>query len=73
MQSGDVAGVYSIGVVEEFRRRGIGDAMSRAVLRAGHEAGCQVGVLQLSEMGYPLYEQLGFETVVTYHQFEPAD
>lgn len=73
IRSGDVAGVYSIGVVEEFRRRGIGEAMSWAVLRAGRDAGCQVGVLQSSEMGYPLYERMGFETVVTYHQFEPAD
>lgn len=72
VRSDDVAGVYSIGVVEEFRRRGIGEAMTRAVLRAGREAGCQVGVLQSSEMGHPLYERMGFETVVTYHQFEPA-
>ena len=66
------AGVYSIGVIEEFRRRGIGEAMSWAVLRAGREAGCKVGVLQSSEMGSPLYERMGFETVVTYHQFEPT-
>ena len=72
LQSGDVAGVYSIGVVEEFRRRGIGEAMSWEVLRAGHESGCQVGVLQSSEMGYPLYKRMGFETVVTYHHFEPV-
>ncbi len=73
VRSGDVAGLYSIGVREPFRRRGIGEAMSRAVLRAGREAGCRVGVLQSSEMGYPLYERMGFETVVTYHQFEPAE
>ena len=73
VQSGDVAGLYWIGVVEEFRRQGIGEAMSWAVLRAGREAGCHVGVLQSSEMGYPLYERMGFEPVVTYHQFAPAD
>ncbi len=39
IQSGHVAGVYSVGVVEEFRRRGIGEAMSWEVLRAGREAG----------------------------------
>lgn len=67
-----MAGVYSVGVVEAFRRRGIGEAMTRAVLRAGREAGCRVAVLQSSEMGRPLYERMGFETVVTYHHFEPA-
>lgn len=73
IRSGDVAGVYSIGVLEDFRRRGLGNAMTQTVLRAGREAGCQVGVLQSSEMGHPLYDRMGFETVVTYHHFEPAE
>lgn len=73
IRSADVAGVYSIGVVEEFRGRGIGEAMSWRVLRAGRETGCRMGVLQSSAMASPLYERMGFETVVTYHQFEPAD
>lgn len=73
VQSGDVAGVYSIAVEESHRRRGIGTAISRAVLRRGREAGCSVGVLQSSEMGRPVYEEMGFETVVTYHDFHPAE
>lgn len=73
IKSGDVAGVYTIGVVEEFRRRGIGEAMSWRVLRAGRDAGCQVGVLQSSEMAFPLYRKMGFKPVVTYHNFQPAD
>lgn len=72
IRSEDVAGVYTIGVAEKFRRLGIGEAMSWQVLRAGREAGCQVGVLQSTEMAYPLYEKMGFETVITYHHFEPA-
>lgn len=71
-RTGDVAGVYTVGVIEGFRRRGIGEAVTRAVLRTGHEAGCAVGVLQASEVGYRIYERLGFETVVTYCVFEPA-
>jgi GNAT superfamily N-acetyltransferase len=73
IQSGDVAGVYTIGVSEEFRRQGIGEVMSWEVLRAGREAGCHVGVLQSSDMAYPLYKKMGFETVVTYHHFESGD
>lgn len=68
----DVAGVYIIGVDEAFRRQGIGNAMTSAVLRAGRTAGCEVGVLQSSEMAYTLYERMGFETVVRYHHFEPT-
>jgi len=73
IQSGDVAGVYTIGMSEEFRRQGIGEVMSWEVLRAGREAGCHVGVLQSSDMAYPLYKKMGFETVVTYHHFESGD
>ena len=71
-RTGDTAGVYSIGVVEGYRRRGIGRAMTLAVLRLGRDAGCRIGVLQSSEMGYPLYEAMGFESVETYHHFEPV-
>lgn len=69
VETGDVAGVYTIGVLEEFRRKGMGEAMSWAVLRGGRDAGCQVGVLQSSDMAQPLYEKMGFETVVTYHNY----
>ena len=64
--------VYSIGVVEDARRRGIGKAMTLAVLRLGRDAGCRIGVLQSSKMGYPRYEAMGFESVETYHHFEPV-
>lgn len=71
-RSGDVAGVYTIAVLEAFRRRGLGEAMTWAVLRAGREAGAEIGVLQSSSMGYAVYERMGFETDVRYHQFQPA-
>lgn len=73
VRSGDVAGVYSIAVEESHRRQGIGTAMSWAVLRRARDAGCSVGVLQSSEMGRPVYEDMGFETVVTYHDFHPEE
>lgn len=70
--TGDVAGLYSLGVVESVRRRGIGEAMSWHLLRCGREVGCRIGTLQASKAAQPLYEDMGFETVVTYHHFEPA-
>lgn len=72
VQTDDVCGVYAISVNEGFRRQGIGEAMTWEILRAGRETGCQVGVLQSSEMAYSLYQRMGFETVVTYQHFEPA-
>ncbi|MFB6187230.1 MAG: GNAT family N-acetyltransferase, partial [Halobacteriaceae archaeon] len=71
-QSDSIAGLYSIGVLEDFRRQGLGEAMTRAILRSGWEAGCRMAVLQSTDMGYPLYKQMGFETVITYQHFEPT-
>lgn len=72
VQSDEVAGVYTIGVREEYRGRGIGTEMSRAVLRAGRDAGCDVGILQTSGGVAAMYRSMGFQTVVTYHYFEPV-
>ncbi len=71
LRTSDVAGVYSIGVRERFRRRGLGAAITAAVLAAGRNAGCSTGVLQASPMGRPVYDRMGFETVTHYHHFAP--
>lgn len=71
VRTDDVAGIYSIGVTEEFRRQGLGEAMTWETLRAAREAGCEVGALQSSEMAYPLYQRMGFGTVTTYRRYEP--
>lgn len=68
-----VAGLYLIGVEEGFRRRGIGEAMTWEVLRAGNERDAEIGVLQSTQMGYPLYEQMGFETEVEFRFFALDD
>jgi hypothetical protein len=65
-QSGRTIGVYSIATVKSARRRGYGAAMTARVVADGMDAGCDVAALQASEMGRPIYEQLGFRTVVRY-------
>lgn len=72
LRTADIAGVYSIGVREQFRRRGLGTAITAAALVAGRELGCATGVLQASPMGAPVYDRMGFETVTQYHCFSPA-
>lgn len=72
LRRGDAAGVFCVGVPPAFRRQGLGAAMTWAVLRAGRNGGCTVGVLDSTEMGFPLYREMGFETVVEYHHFEPT-
>ncbi len=71
-RTGRTIGVYSVATVADVRGRGYGGAMTREVLRAGRRMGCDVAILQSSEMAVRLYESLGFRTVVRYRAFGPA-
>jgi GNAT superfamily N-acetyltransferase len=65
-RSGNTIGVYNIATVEAYRKRGFGGAMTARVVDDGAAAGCDVAILQSSDMGYPIYERMGFRTVVRY-------
>jgi GNAT superfamily N-acetyltransferase len=65
-RTGRTIGVFSIATIESARRRGYGAAMTARVMADGVAAGCDVAALQASEMGRPIYERLGFRTVVRY-------
>ena len=57
------AGLYNIAVPERHRGRGIGYAVTAALMNVGVAAGCTHAVLHATEMGRPTYERLGFEEV----------
>lgn len=61
--TGTTAGLYNVGTLPEFRRRGLGRLVSLAALEAGRAEGCSVGVLDASSDGEPVYRALGFEEV----------
>jgi hypothetical protein len=65
-RTGRTVGVYSIATIASARRRGYGAAMTARVVADGVVAGCDVAALQASQMGRPIYERLGFRTVVRY-------
>lgn len=69
LRTTEVAGVYTIGVRERFRRRDLGAAISASVLAAGRDLGCSIGVLQASPMGDPVSCRMGFETATQYNLF----
>ena len=60
-------GIYSVGTVEAARRRGIGRALTWAVIDAGRAAwDGEIAILQSSEMGTPVYRSMGFEEISRY-------
>lgn len=67
--SAGVAGVYCVTTLPEARRCGIGAEMTRAALQHAIAQGYGVSILQPSQMGFPIYEALGFRTVLTFHIF----
>jgi len=54
------------------RRRGYGAALTWAALAAGREQGCVAATLTATEMGYPLYQRLGFQPAGVYRTYLPA-
>jgi ribosomal protein S18 acetylase RimI-like enzyme len=63
---GGTAGIYSVVTLAEARGGGIGTSMTLAAMNAGREAGYRIATLQSSDMGYRLYERLGFRDVFRY-------
>jgi GNAT superfamily N-acetyltransferase len=67
--AGGVAGVLAVSTIEAARRRGIGAAVTLAPLLAARSRGYHVGVLQASEMGYPVYAKMGFTEQFRYRAY----
>ena len=63
MVAGGAAGIYNVATLEPARGRGIGAAMTAAVVRRGAARGLSLATLQASDMGRPIYERLGFRFV----------
>ena len=73
VRSGPALGIYAVGTVERYRRRGYGRAVTWAVLAAGVAAWkCELAVLQSSEAGVPVYESMGFAEVDRIFAFDRA-
>ena len=72
-RTGRTIGIYNIATVESARKRGYGAAMTMRIVDDGAAQGCDVAILQASDMGLPIYEKLGFATVVQYMGYVDPD
>ena len=68
-----VAGIYQVATIEQVRGKGYGRAMTGYPLTMASHAGYEVGILMATEMGFPLYEKMGFEKLfhANVHLFVP--
>lgn len=66
---GGVAGIYCVATLPEARGRGIGAAMTLKPLQDAGEMGYRIGILQSSEMGYPVYKRLHFKHLCQIENF----
>lgn len=61
---GDVAGIWDITTLPEFRRKGIGTEMTVHALKYARDfCNCKVGVLTASEAGERVYRKIGFQKI----------
>jgi GNAT superfamily N-acetyltransferase len=64
-----VAGIYWVATVPEARRQGLGAAITLAPLREARDMGYTLGILHSSEMGYRVYQGIGFQKLCKMNHF----
>jgi ribosomal protein S18 acetylase RimI-like enzyme len=69
--TGSTAGIYFVGTIAEFRRRGFGEAMTWRAAIDGRKEGCTMSCLEASEMGRSVYEKMGYKKVIEYKVWRP--
>jgi predicted N-acetyltransferase YhbS len=68
--SGTVGWIGTIWVDPDWRRRGLGMALTEATIEAADSAGCRTLVLVATDAGLPMYQRIGFEVRTTYRILE---
>ena len=64
-----VAGIMFVATLPAARRRGVGAALTLGPLFEARQMGYRLGILQSSEMGYPVYRQLGFQHLTSMENY----
>ena len=63
---GTMVGIYHVSTVPEFRRRGIGEAITRFALTEAAAEGATIAALQPTTMSFRVYQRLGFRSLFSY-------
>jgi len=68
-QRGDDCGVYTVGTIPAYRRRGFGRALAAHALADARTRGARTATLQSTPMGESLYRSLGFRAAGRYEEW----
>lgn len=66
---GTDCGIYTVGTVPEFRRRGFARSLAEHALADARRQGAQTATLQSTRMAQQLYESLGFQAAGRYEEW----
>jgi ribosomal protein S18 acetylase RimI-like enzyme len=69
---GGVAGLYNIVTLSDYRRRGIGTALTLQPLHDARAQGYRTAILQAAAAGVGLYTRLGFASFGQITEYKPA-
>ena len=69
---GSDCGIYAVGTVPPWRRRGFARALMEHVLAEAWRRGARTATLQSTRIGQSLYSSLGFEAVGRYEEWVPG-
>ncbi len=67
LRHNDMVSLHWITTAEEFRKKGLGFALSHTLLLDAQRMGCKQAILLSSTSGKPLYERLGFKEYHVYN------
>jgi GNAT superfamily N-acetyltransferase len=67
--TGPTVGLYNIATLAGARGRGVGHALTAALMDEGRRRGCTQSILHATVMGRPVYERLGFVEVCHVPQY----
>ena len=68
-QVADLAGIGGVAVVPECRGRGLGTAITWAVVHEGARRGCRAAALRSGPLSFPLYRRMGFVHVCNHRTY----
>ena len=66
------SGIYNVGTLERFRRRGLGTALTALHLHRARERGCRTASLQATEAAERMYARVGFRDLGRILEFVPG-